>query len=196
MKICARVMALPESEVHTLLEEVRAEFGDRHPKIDEFLQRRFERGPPLSAQRPETLRRTEVVARRVFHPRVFARSRRVVQSLDRAAPGSVGPAARLTAFHPEPAGHGRRAHFLDHLSHRTAGRRQQHHDRRAHPLLPRADASAQRDVTRSACSSGSFRNSRLVGDFNRQVLNGLPDAFTLEELRASVSRAAKQVPGA
>ncbi len=39
--ICAQVMALPESEVHTLWEQVRIEFGERHSKTHEFLQRRF-----------------------------------------------------------------------------------------------------------------------------------------------------------
>jgi hypothetical protein len=33
-----------------------------------------------------------------------------------------------------------------------------------------------------------------MGDFNREVLNGLPDVFAMEELRASISRAAKQLP--
>jgi predicted GH43/DUF377 family glycosyl hydrolase len=35
---------------------------------------------------------------------------------------------------------------------------------------------------------------RLMAGFNRDVLNGLPDFFTMEELRASVVRTAKQVP--
>lgn len=42
IKIPARVMALPENQVHTLLEAVLAEFGDRQLKIDEFLRRRFD----------------------------------------------------------------------------------------------------------------------------------------------------------
>ena len=46
IKISARVMALPENEVHTLLEGVRAEFGDRQLKIDEFLHRRFDEVSP------------------------------------------------------------------------------------------------------------------------------------------------------
>src|SRR5271170_1901556 len=46
INLCAQVMALPETEVHTLLQEVRAEFGDRHVKIDEFLMRRFDRVRP------------------------------------------------------------------------------------------------------------------------------------------------------
>ena len=41
-KICAQVMALPENQVRALLEEVQAEFGERHLKIREFLKRRFE----------------------------------------------------------------------------------------------------------------------------------------------------------
>jgi len=46
VKICARVMALSESEVHTLLEQVRAEFGERHPKVREFLKRQFDEVRP------------------------------------------------------------------------------------------------------------------------------------------------------
>lgn len=33
-----------------------------------------------------------------------------------------------------------------------------------------------------------------MGGFNRAVLKGLPDAFTMEELRASIRRTAKQLP--
>src|ERR1700733_10064493 len=57
-KISARVMALPEDRVHTLLAGVRAEFGGRQLKIDEFLHRRFDeassylpQGPWLSEER-------------------------------------------------------------------------------------------------------------------------------------------------
>jgi predicted GH43/DUF377 family glycosyl hydrolase len=35
---------------------------------------------------------------------------------------------------------------------------------------------------------------RLMGDSNREVLNGLPDAFTMEDLRASISRASNHLP--
>src|SRR5437868_5313132 len=42
VNLTAQVMPLPESEVHALWEQVRAEFGDRHVKIEEFLRRRFE----------------------------------------------------------------------------------------------------------------------------------------------------------
>jgi predicted GH43/DUF377 family glycosyl hydrolase len=35
---------------------------------------------------------------------------------------------------------------------------------------------------------------RLIGDFNREVLQGLPDPFTLEELRTSIARASNLLP--
>src|SRR5512135_2459233 len=41
-RICSQVLALPEPEVHRLLEQVLTEFGERHLKIQEFLQRRYE----------------------------------------------------------------------------------------------------------------------------------------------------------
>jgi hypothetical protein len=53
VKISTRVMALSENEVRSLLEGVRAEFGDRQLKIDEFLRRRFDAVSPylLNGQR-------------------------------------------------------------------------------------------------------------------------------------------------
>ena len=41
-RICALVLALPESRVRTLWAQVLEEFGRRHPEIEEFLMRRFE----------------------------------------------------------------------------------------------------------------------------------------------------------
>src|ERR1043165_9068311 len=40
-KICARVLALAENEVSALLEQVEAEFGERHRQTRDFFQRRF-----------------------------------------------------------------------------------------------------------------------------------------------------------
>src|ERR1700688_4905746 len=46
IKIAARVMALQENDVHTLLDGVRSEFGDRQLMIDEVLRRRFDEVSP------------------------------------------------------------------------------------------------------------------------------------------------------
>ncbi len=68
INLCAQVMALPESDVHTLLQQVQAEFGERHVKIGEFLRRRFEQVRPSLAEQRGTIGREEVAARRVFQP--------------------------------------------------------------------------------------------------------------------------------
>ncbi|HXV98894.1 MAG TPA: glycosidase, partial [Anaerolineae bacterium] len=58
LKIIARIMALPEEEVKQQLEQVMAEFGDRHQKERDFFLRRFEQvrshlltDQPLSEER-------------------------------------------------------------------------------------------------------------------------------------------------
>lgn len=43
INICARVAALPEDEVRALLDEVMAEFNERHQQTRDLLQARFER---------------------------------------------------------------------------------------------------------------------------------------------------------
>lgn len=42
VNLCARVMSLPDDDVHRLLEQVVAEFGDRHMQIRDLLRVRFE----------------------------------------------------------------------------------------------------------------------------------------------------------
>jgi predicted GH43/DUF377 family glycosyl hydrolase len=44
--ICAEVAAVPECQVHALLAQMLAEFGERHLKIREFFRRRFEEVRP------------------------------------------------------------------------------------------------------------------------------------------------------
>ncbi len=43
IKLCARVMALPEQEVHQLLKEVLSEFDERHQQTRDLLKGRYER---------------------------------------------------------------------------------------------------------------------------------------------------------
>ena len=46
VKICARVLVLPEEEVCALLKQVLAEFDERHMKVRNFLHQRFEQIKP------------------------------------------------------------------------------------------------------------------------------------------------------
>jgi len=177
-KISARVMALPECEVHTLLAGVRAEFGDRQVKIDEFLRRRFDaispliNGQPLSEERKLLLggyfaHEYSLEAAALFNPSMVPhpdqsdvppRSLRFVLSLRATAEGHVSS----IAF---------RSGMLDANSTITMD-------------VPSRYSLEPMQVPNSTFEKPLFERKlnelRLMGDFNREVLNGLPDAFTME----------------
>src|ERR1051326_3681357 len=193
IKIAARVMALPEDQVHTLLDGVRAEFADRQLKIDEFLGRRFDEVSPyllngqrLSAERKLLLggyftHEYSLEAAALFNPSMVPHldqsdvppgSLRFILSLRATAEGHVSS----IAF---------RSGLLDADSNITMD-------------LPSRYSLEPMQVPNATFEKPLFERKiqelRLMGDFNREVLNGLPHAFTMEELRASVNRAANQLP--
>jgi predicted GH43/DUF377 family glycosyl hydrolase len=191
-KISARVMALPESEVHTLLAGVRAEFGDRQVKIDEFLRRRFDavssliNGRPLSEERKLLLggyftHEYSLEAAALFNPSMVPHpdqsdvppgSLRFILSLRATAEGHVSS----IAF---------RSGMLDASSNITMD-------------VPSRYSLEPMQVPNSAFEKPLFERKlnelHLMGDFNREVLNGLPDTFTMKELRASIARSAEKLP--
>src|SRR6202167_5617549 len=193
IKISARVMALPEGEVHTLLEAVRAEFGDRQFKIDEFLLRRFNEVSPylLNGQRLSEDRKLllggyftheySLEAAALFNPSMVPRpaqsgvppgSLRFVLSLRATAEGHVSSIAFRCGI----------VSANNEITMDVPSR---------YSLEP---MQAPNSTFEKALFERKLEELRLMGDFNREVLNGLPDAFTMEELRAGIDRAAKQLP--
>jgi predicted GH43/DUF377 family glycosyl hydrolase len=192
-KISARVMALPEDEVHNLLAGVRAEFGDRQVKIDDFLRRRFDEVSPhlLNGQRLSEDRKLllggyftheySLEAAALFNPSMVPHpdqsdlppgSLRFILSLRATAEGHVSS----IAF---------RSGTLDVNSAITMD-------------VPSRYSLEPMQVPNSTFEKTLFERKlnelRLMGDFNCEVLKALPDAFTMEELRASIARASKQLP--
>jgi predicted GH43/DUF377 family glycosyl hydrolase len=192
VKICARVMALPESEVHALLEEVRAEFGERHPKTREFLKRQFDdvrpyllNGQRLSEERELLLggyftHEFSLEAAALFNPSIVPHPNqsdvppgalRFILSLRATAEGHI---SSITF----------RAGILD------ANNNIKFDAPARYSLEPMQVPNA---IYEKRLFERKLQELGLAGDFNRQVLNGLGDTFTLEELRASVSLAVKQL---
>ncbi len=193
IKVSARVMALPEGEVHALLEGVRAEFGDRQLKIDDFLRRRFNEVSPylLNGQRLSEERKLllggyftheySLEAAALFNPSMTphpdqsnlpAGSLRFILSLRATAEGHVSS----IAF---------RSGVLDGTSNVTMD-------------VPSRYSLEPTQVPNSTFEKQLFERKlqelRLMGDFNHEVLNGLSDAFTMDELCASISRTERQLP--
>jgi len=192
-KISARVMALPEGEVHRLLAGVRAEFGDRQLKMDEFLRRRFDEVSPYLLQGQKLSEERELLlggyftheysleAAALFNPSMVPHpdqsnvppgSLRFILSLRATAEGHVSS----IAF---------RSGMLDANSNITME-------------TPSRYSLEPMQVPNSTFEKTLFERKlqelRLMGDFNREVLTGLPEAFTMEELRASIARTVKKLP--
>jgi len=191
-KICAQVMALPENQVRALLEEVQAEFGERHLKIREFLKRRFEQvrhclrnHRKLSEERTLLLgayftHEYSLEAAALFNPSIVPHpdqselapgALRFILSLRATGEGHISSITFRTGF-LSPNGH---------ITINTPTR---------FCLEPSQAPNASYE---KRLFERKLQELGLIGDLSRQALSGLADSFTLEELRASVSLALKQL---
>jgi len=191
IRIYAQVMALPESEVHTLLKEVQAEFGDRHLKIREFFRRRFDQ-VRLWLHIDQTLSEEQQLligahftqeysfeAAALFNPSVVPHpdqsdlppdSLRFILSLRATGEGHISSITFRTGF-------------LD------ADNKITINDPTRYNLEP---AQAPNASYEKGLFDRKLKELGLVGDFSRQVLHGLGESFTLDELCTSVRLAVKQ----
>lgn len=189
-KICARVLALPESEVTGLLQQVETEFGERHRKAREFFRRRFLHAEqflpsdcPLSEKRSLLIgahfsHEYSLEAAALFNPSIVPHPDQT-----QLAPGSLRFILSLRA-----TGEG----HISSVTFRTG-------------ILDRAGQVTINDPTRYCLEptqvpnpvyekplfERKLRELGLLGDFSRNVLQALGDAFTLEELEAGVSLVSK-----
>lgn len=190
--ICAQVMALPEGEVQTLLEQVEAEFGERHVQIREFLRRRFEQvrprlraGQKLSDERKLLLgsyftHEYSLEAAALFNPSIVPHpdqsglppgSLRFILSLRATGEGHISSITFRTGY-------------LDRQGAITI------HAPTRYSLEPAQVPNASYD---KGLFARKLQELGLVGDFTRQVLEGLGDAFTLDELRAAIRLSSEQL---
>lgn len=185
--ICAQVINLPEAEVHSLWKQVQAEFGERHSQIREFLRRRFERvrlclpaGEKLSEEREYLMssyfsNEYSLEAAALFNPSIVPHpdqsdlppgSLRFVLSLRATGEGHISSITFRTGF-------------LDARGVVTIN------PPTRYCLEPAQvpNVSYEKEVFEQ-----KLRELGLAGEFTRQAMAGLGRTFTLEELKASVSR--------
>jgi predicted GH43/DUF377 family glycosyl hydrolase len=192
INLCAQVMALPESDVHTLLQQVQAEFGDRHMKIDEFLRRRFERVRPClrTNEEPSDERKLllgayfsheySLEAAALFNPSIVPHpdqsdlppgSLRFILSLRATGEGHISSITFRTGF-------------LDANNNITIN-------------APTRYCLEAAQVPNASYDQGLFDRQLhelgLAGDFSREALQRLGDSFTLPELRRSVLATVKHL---
>ncbi len=186
IKICARVLALAEGEVHALLKEVMAEFGDRHIEITRLLKRRFQQVRPymltdetLSEQRELLIaayftHEYSLEAAALFNPSIVSHP-----DQSDLPPGSLRFVLSLRA-----TGEG----HISSVTFRTG-------------ILDANGTISINAPTRYCLEAEQVPNASfekklferklselgLTGSFSRELLQSLGDAFTLDELRNSIS---------
>ena len=191
VRICAQVMALPETEVHSLWQQVKMEFGERHAKTRDFLKTRFEQVRPclhtdenLSEERQLLLgayfsHEYSLEAAALFNPSIVPHpdqsdlppgALRFILSLRATGEGHISSITFRTGL-------------LDARSRITINAPTRY------CLEPEQVPNASYE---KAVFERKLQELGLVGDFSRQVLQEVGSSFTLDELRASLSRTAEQ----
>jgi len=184
-RIIARIMSLPEDQVGLLVDEVSAEFSQRHGQTRELFLERFE-------QVRELLLTDEGLSeqRRLLIGSYFLAE----YSLESAAlfNPSIVPHPDQTGL---PTGSLRfilslRATGEGHISSITFRTGIIHPDHRIEVLTPAGFLTEPRQVPNPLYEKGSFARKLielgLTREFTRRVMNKLGNSFALEELRASL----------
>jgi predicted GH43/DUF377 family glycosyl hydrolase len=193
VKICARVMALPENEVHALLEEVRAEFGDRHPRVCEFLKRQYDQIRPYLLNGQVTSEERKLLlggyfthefsleAAALFNPSI-------VPHPDQTglAPGSLRFIMSLRAT---AEGHISSITFRTGIIDANNNIIVDAPDRFSLEPMQVSNATYEKSLFQR-----KLRELKLEGSFNQQVLKCLGDTFTLDDLRTCVSLEVQRLP--
>jgi predicted GH43/DUF377 family glycosyl hydrolase len=191
VKICARVMVMPEAEVVTLLHEVLVEFDERHMKIRDFLKQRFEQVRPwlptdqkLSTERELLIgayftHEYSFEAAALFNPSIVPHpdqsglpegSLRFVLSLRATGEGHISSITFRTGI-------------LDAKNNITVNE----------PTRYNLEAlQVPNAVYEKKLFERKLKELGLASDFSLQVFQNLHDTFTLEDLRNSISLSMKQ----
>ena len=184
-RIIARIRSLPEDQVGSLLDEVSAEFSQRHQQIREIFLERFEQIRELIGTDEE-----------------FSEQRKLLIGSYFLAEYSLESAALFNPSivpHPDqselPAGALRfilslRATGEGHISSITFRTGIIHADYRVEVQIPTGFLTEPRQIPNPHYEKALFERKlselRLTNEFTRQVMQNLGDWFELEELGASI----------
>jgi predicted GH43/DUF377 family glycosyl hydrolase len=192
-RIIARIMSLPEDRVGLLLEEVSAEFSQRHQQIRELFLERFEQVRGLLLTDEELSEQRQLLIGSYFLAEYSLESAALFNP-------SIVP-------HPDqselPSGALRfilslRATGEGHISSITFRTGIIHPDHRIEVLTPTGFLTEPRQIPNPLYEKVSFARKLielgLTREFTRRVMNKLGNSFALEELRASLQAEQFRLP--
>ena len=192
-RIIARIMSLPEDRVGLLLDEVSAEFSQRHQRIPELFLERFEKVRGLLLTDAELSEQRQLLIGAYFLAEYSLESAALFNP-------SIVP-------HPDqsevPSGALRfilslRATGEGHISSITFRTGIIHPDHRIEVLTPTGFLTEPRQIPNPLYEKVSFTRKLielgLTREFTRRVMNKLGNSFALEELRASLQAEQFRLP--
>ena len=192
-RIVARIMSLPEDRVGRLLDEISAEFSQRHQQIRKLFLERFEQiremllmGSELSEQRrlligAYFLAEYSLESAALFNPSI------VPHPDQTGVP--VGALRFILSLRATGEGH------ISSITFRTGVI---HPDHRIEVFTPTGFLTEPRHVPNPRYEEGLFARKLvelgLTGEFTRRVMSKLGETFTLEELRAGLQAEQFRLP--
>ncbi len=191
-EIFERVISLPEGEVRALLELVEAEFGDRHLQMLEFLRRRFDQvRPSLGAARSLSDEQMLLLGSYFTHEYSLEASALFNPSIVPHPDQSDLPAGSLRfVLSLRATGEG-------HISSITFRTGYLDREGTVRVTAPTRYCLEPAQIPSASFEKGLFARKLqelgLTGEFTRRVLEGVGDAFTLDELRAAIRIAAARL---
>jgi hypothetical protein len=115
-KICARVLALPENEVSALLEQVEAEFGERHRQTRAFFQRRYKHAQQYLAPAEKLSEKRRLLIGAHFTHEYSLEAAALFNPSIVPHPDQSDLPEGSSTLRPQPAGDRRRPYFFDYVS--------------------------------------------------------------------------------
>jgi predicted GH43/DUF377 family glycosyl hydrolase len=191
-RIVARILALPESRVLTLLKQVLTEFSTRHPKIADFFLERFEQVQKLLS-----------LNGKLSEPRKLLIGSYFVSEFSLESAALFNPSI---VPHPDQSGVplnglrfilSLRATGEGHVSSVTFRTGMIHPDGRIEVLAASGFLSEPRKIPNPLYDRVLFERKlfelRLNNEFTRRTIERLEQSFNLKELRRQVSAELKQL---
>jgi predicted GH43/DUF377 family glycosyl hydrolase len=191
--IIARIMSLPEERVGVLLNEISAEFSQRHQQIRHLFLERFEQVREMLLTDEELSEQRRLLIGSYFLAEYSLESAALFNP-------SIVPHPDQTGL---PTGSLRfilslRATGEGHISSITFRTGIIHRDHRIEVLTPTGFLTEPRQIPNPLYEKGLFARKLielgLTREFTRRVMNKLGNSFALEELRASLQAEQFRLP--
>jgi predicted GH43/DUF377 family glycosyl hydrolase len=190
-RIIARIMSVPEDLIKPLLDEVSAEFSQRHEQIRKLFLERFEQVRDLLWTDDEVSEDRRMLIGSYFLAEYSLESAALFNPSIVPHPdqSDLPPGALRFVLSLRATGEG-------HISSITFRTGIIHPDHQIEVLTPSGFLTEPSQIPNSRYEKPQFAQKLselgLTGEFTRRVMNNLAGLFTLEELRTSLEAEAKQ----